>query len=101
MLLAAEPGHFSMVFMDIQMPVMDGLESARRIRASGRADLETIPIVALTANAFTEESRIVRQAGMNDSLAKSVDTAALFLCISRLCGETLPQKQGKSEVSKD
>lgn len=63
MLLAAEPGHFSMVFMDIQMPVMDGLESARRIRASGRADLETIPIAALTANAFTEQSRIVKAGG--------------------------------------
>lgn len=101
MLLAAEPGHFSMVFMDIQMPVMDGLESARRIRASGRADLETIPIAALTANAFTEESRIVKQAGMNDCLAKPVDMAALFLCISRWCGEALPEKQGKSEVSRD
>ena len=90
-----------MVFMDVLMPVMDGLESARRIRASGRADLETIPIAALTANAFTEENRIVREVGMNDCLAKPVDMAALFLCISRWCGEALPKKQGKSEVFKD
>lgn len=67
----------------LQMPVMDGLESARRIRALDRADLETIPIAALTANTFTEESRIVKQAGMNHSLAKPADTAAFFLCISR------------------
>lgn len=83
------------------MPVMDGLEAARRIRASDRPDLREIPIAALTANAFTEESRIVKEAGMNDCLAKPVDMAALFLCISRWCRDAVPAKQGKSEVSED
>ena len=83
MVEAAEPGHFAMVFMDIQMPVMDGLEASRQIRAKDRPDLKTLPIVALTANAFTDESIIVKQAGMNDCLSKPIDMKKLFLCVSR------------------
>lgn len=101
MLLASEPGHFAMVFMDIQMPVMDGIEAAGLIRSSDRADLRTLPIVALTANAFTEESRIVRESGMNDCLAKPVDMQMLCRCVRRWCPAASGMKQGKSEVSKD
>lgn len=75
---AASPvGHYDIVFMDVQMPVMDGLESCREIRALSRPDAGTIPIVALTANAFAEDIKRTREAGMNDHLGKPIDVAQL------------------------
>jgi CheY-like chemotaxis protein len=60
--------------MDMQMPVMNGLEATRVIRASGRPDAKTIPIIAMTANAFTEDVVKCKQAGMNDHLSKPIET---------------------------
>ena len=73
MLVEAEAGHFDMVFMDIQMPIMDGYEAARAIRGIDREDLRKIPIIAMTANAFTEDVRTAIQAGMNQHIAKPID----------------------------
>lgn len=67
---AGEPGRFDAILMDIRMPVMDGLESTRRIRTSGRPDARTIPIIALTANAFDEDTRKSMESGMNGHLSK-------------------------------
>lgn len=72
-----EPGYFDMVFMDIQMPVMNGYEAARAIRAAGRKDLEQIPIVAMTADAFADDIRKAEEAGMNDHISKPVDIERL------------------------
>lgn len=72
-----EPGYFDLIFMDIQMPVMNGYEAAKAIRAFGREDLEKIPIVAMTADAFAEDIRKAEEAGMNDHISKPVDIERL------------------------
>ena len=71
------PDYYDLIFMDIQMPVMDGYEAARRIRALPRGDAKTIPIVAMTANAFADDIREALEAGMNDHIAKPVEVEKL------------------------
>ena len=70
---ASEPGTYDVIFMDIMMPVMDGLTAARTIRALERQDAKTIPIIAMTANAFREDAERCMEAGMNAHLAKPLD----------------------------
>ena len=70
---ASPEGYFDIVFMDIQMPVMDGYEAARRIRRLARKDAGQVWIVAMTANAFVEDIRLSREAGMNEHCSKPVD----------------------------
>ena len=72
-----EPGYYDLIFMDIQMPVMNGYEAARAIRASGRKDLEEIPIVAMTADAFADDIKRSQDAGMNSHVSKPVDVQKL------------------------
>jgi CheY-like chemotaxis protein len=73
-MVAAQPaGYYAMIFMDIQMPVMNGYEAATLIRKMGRKDLETIPIVAMTADAFSDDVRRASEAGMNGHIAKPID----------------------------
>ena len=71
------PGDYDMILMDVQMPVMDGLEATRRIRSGENPLGKTIPIVAMTANAFLEDRQQSRDAGMDEHLSKPVDIAAL------------------------
>lgn len=70
-------GYYELVLMDIQMPVMDGYEAARRIRRLPRGDAEGVWIVAMTANAFVEDVRLSREAGMNEHVSKPVDLERL------------------------
>ena len=72
------PGRFDVILMDIRMPVMDGLEATQRIRTSGRADARTIPIIALSANAFDEDSRKSMASGMNGHLSKPIEVDKLL-----------------------
>lgn len=69
----AKAGEFDLIFMDIQMPVMNGYEAARRIRSSKHPDAGTIPMIAMTANAFEEDVQNALEAGMNAHTAKPVD----------------------------
>ena len=69
----SEAGHFDAILMDMRMPVMDGLTAAQEIRKLERPDAQTIPIIALTANAFEEDVKQCLQAGMNAHLSKPVD----------------------------
>ena len=72
------PGFYDAILMDIRMPEMDGLEAAQTIRAMDRPDAKTIPIIALTANAFDEDVQLSLQVGMNAHLSKPVEPDALF-----------------------
>lgn len=76
-LLKKAPGYYDLVFMDIQMPVMNGYEAVRAIRTSGREDLERIPIIAMTADAFADDIRKAKEAGMNSHISKPVDIGKL------------------------
>ncbi len=73
----SEPGHFDVIFMDMMMPVMDGLEATREIRALQRPDAKTVPIIAMTANAFAEDKKTCLDAGMNDHVGKPLSVRAL------------------------
>ena len=75
---AAEAGYYSLILMDIQMPVMDGYAATRAIRQGEGADGKTIPIFAMTANTFAEDIARAREAGMNGHLAKPIDFNALM-----------------------
>lgn len=78
------PGYYDAIFMDLRMPVMDGLECTRRIRALDRPDAKKIPIVALTANAFEEDVKASLDAGMNVHLPKPADIDLLCRTLRRL-----------------
>ena len=71
--LQSPEGHYDLILMDIQMPVMDGYTAVRRIRESSRSDAGTVRIIAMTANAFAEDIAKAREAGMNGHLAKPID----------------------------
>lgn len=75
---AAPIGYYDAILMDIRMPVMDGLEATRNIRLFDKADAKTIPIIAMTANAFDEDVEKSKSAGMNAHLAKPIDPQRLF-----------------------
>ena len=79
-----DPGYYDAILMDMRMPDMDGLEAARRIRKMDRRDAETIPIIALTANAFDEDVQQSMQAGLNAHLSKPVEPASLFATLETL-----------------
>lgn len=70
---ASQEGYFDLIFMDIQMPIMNGYEATRQIRQLNRADAKSIWIVAMTANAFVEDIHLSREAGMNDHCSKPID----------------------------
>ena len=74
---ASEPGRYDVVLMDLQMPVMDGLEASRQIRGSGRKD-QNVPIFALSANDGEEDIRNIREAGMNGHLSKPFDVGKVY-----------------------
>ena len=73
-----EPGYYNAVLMDIRMPVMDGIEATRRIRTMERPDSRTIPIIAMTANAFDQDSRKSLDSGMNGHLSKPIRVEELL-----------------------
>ena len=81
-----EPGYYSMIFMDIQMPVMNGLEATQMIRNLLREDAHTIPIVAMTANAFSEDVSKSLNAGMNDHISKPIDLKKLHAVLGKYAG---------------
>ena len=83
------PGYYDMILMDVQMPVMNGYEAARRIRACGHPEAASIPIVAMTANTFAEDVRDAMEAGMDGHLAKPIDMAVVRSTVARFLGGTL------------
>ena len=84
MVSASGPGHYDAILMDIQMPVMDGCDAARAIRALERRELAGIPIVALTANVFREDVEAAKEAGMVAHIPKPVDVQKLLATLHRV-----------------
>lgn len=82
-ILEHEAGYFDLIFMDIQMPVMNGYEAAKQIRSSDRNDLKKIPIVAMTADAFADDVRKSKEVGMNDHIAKPIDVQKLMYILQK------------------
>ena len=87
-----KPGEYDMVLMDVQMPVMDGLEATRRIRNGENPLGRIIPILAMTANAFLEDMQKSKEAGMDAHLSKPVDIAALEQTVKRFRVTPPPRK---------
>lgn len=82
----SEPGEFDVILMDIMMPVMNGYEATKTIRSVDREDAKTIPIIAMTANAFTEDRLKAKEAGMNEHITKPVNAELLVKVIHKLVG---------------
>ena len=80
----SEPDEFDVILMDIMMPVMNGYEATKMIRSLDREDAKKIPIIAMTANAFTEDRIRAKEAGMNEHVAKPVDAELLIKVIHKL-----------------
>ena len=80
----SRPGEFDAILMDIMMPVMNGYEAAKMIRSLDREDAKVIPIIAMTANAFTEDKMRAKEAGMDEHIAKPVDGKLLVKAINEL-----------------
>ena len=78
-----KPGDYDIILMDVQMPIMDGLEATRRIRSGENPLGKTIPILAMTANAFLEDMQKSKEAGMDEHLSKPVDIRALEQTVKR------------------
>ena len=80
----SEPGEFDVILMDIMMPVMNGYEAAKMIRSMDREDAKTIPIIAMTATAFTEDRIKAKEAGMDEHISKPIDMKLLVKIIHEL-----------------
>ena len=72
------PGEYDAILMDISMPVMDGLTATRKIRSLDRKDAATVPIIAMTANAYDEDVQKSKRAGMDAHISKPVDRGTLY-----------------------
>ena len=78
MLRKSEPGYYQVILMDVQMPVMDGYMATKEIRALENKELASVPIIAMTANAFEEDKQEALKSGMNGHIAKPIDIEILF-----------------------
>ena len=84
MVAQSKPGYYQAVLMDVQMPVMDGYEATQKIRQLPDKDLAGIPIIAMTANAFTEDKAAALKSGMNGHISKPIDVQLLFETLDRI-----------------
>ncbi len=83
---ASPAGYYDCVFMDVQMPVLNGIEATKEIRGSSHPDAATVPIFAMTANAFVEDVQAVLNAGMNEHIAKPLDFNVLLRVLNDYLG---------------
>ena len=100
MLEKAANGTYQLILMDIQMPVMNGYEATRAIRTMDRDGAKAVPILAMTADAFSEDIQAAKDAGMNGHMAKPLDKAILWREIGKyLNSDFSPETAGKSGVN--
>ena len=95
-----KPGDYDIILMDVQMPIMDGLEATRRIRSGENPLGKTIPILAMTANAFLEDMQKSKEAGMDEHLSKPVDIRALEQTVKRFRVTPPKMNSGKARFSR-
>lgn len=81
--MSSEPYEYQVILMDIRMPVMDGYQASRSIRNVNREDAKTIPIIAMTANAYEEDVKRALAEGMNDHLSKPIEPELLYRTIAK------------------
>ncbi len=93
----SEPYHFDVILMDMQMPEMDGCEAARRIRALDRPDARSVPIIAVTANAFAEDIAATTEAGMDGHVSKPIDFSMLFVTLKDVIGRKNEERAERDE----
>ncbi len=79
----SKPGDIDVILMDLMMPELNGIQATKLIRSMNRADASTIPIIAMTANAFKEDMEMSREAGMNEHLAKPLDSQKIIITIAK------------------
>ena len=91
----SEEGYYDAVLMDVRMPEMDGLQATAAIRALNRPDAKTIPIIAMTANAFDEDVQRSLQVGMNAHLSKPVESEHLYQTLEELIWEADAHRNAK------
>ena len=84
MMRRSQPGYYQLVLMDVQMPVMNGYEAAKAIRKLENRELASVPIIAMTANAFEEDKKEALACGMNGHIAKPIDVDYLFETLNRI-----------------
>ncbi len=84
--LDSEPGYFDAILMDVRMPVMSGIDATKAIRSSDRPDAKTVPVIAMTADAFEEEQKKTLEAGMDHHLSKPIDPDVLYSVLARYTG---------------
>ena len=78
-----DAGYYDLIFMDIRMPVMNGYESTRQIRALGKEDSASIPIIAMSANSLQEDIEQSLECGMNGHICKPIEMEEVFTCLNR------------------
>lgn len=83
---ASAPGYYDLIYMDVQMPKMDGYEATKAIRALAREDAKTVPIIAMTANAYKEDVQRAKASGMNWHVAKPLDADAFVKTLVKFIG---------------
>ncbi|MBQ9442063.1 MAG: response regulator, partial [Selenomonadaceae bacterium] len=81
---SSKPGDFDAILMDIQMPVMNGYEATKKIRSLKNPDLAKIPIIAMTANAFSEDVQAAKNAGMDGHIAKPIDVPKMMETLNEI-----------------
>ena len=87
----SSPGYFDAILMDMQMPEMDGCEATRAIRSMNRPDAQSVPILAVTANAFAEDIAATTEAGMDAHISKPIDFAILYQTLSEQMRKKKPR----------
>ena len=86
-LKGAEPGQYDLILMDIQMPILNGYEATKQIRALNQPGISDIPIIAMTANAFDEDKKAALAAGMNGHIAKPIDVPKLMELLTEILNQ--------------
>ena len=86
---ASKPDEYKLILMDVQMPVMNGYEASKAIRALPDKKLASIPIIAMTANAFAEDVQNAKNAGMNDHVAKPLDVEQMIKTITKVLSDSI------------